>query len=270
MKGIYLCPTPIGNLEDITLRTIETLKSVDIIACEDTRVSRILLNKYEINKPLISYHKFNYKSQIPKILEDLESGKTYAFITDAGMPGISDPGSEIVKECIKFNYSVNVLPGASASLVALVLSGLNTERFTFVGFLHEKSGKRIEELETFRTYKETLIFYEAPHRISSFLKDLYEVFGDRKVSISRELTKYFEETTRDQLADIVMDIEQIKEKGEFVVVVEGYKELEPQIDIKNELILLIENGYTKKDAIKKLVKDFNLKKNEVYEISLEI
>ncbi len=192
------------------------------------------------------------------------------MITDAGMPAISDPGIELVRACIENDIIVNVLPGPSASLVALVLSGLNTERFTFIGFLPEKSTQRIKELEELKKYKETLIFYEAPHRIKKFLTDLYNVFGNRKVSISRELTKYYEETKRGDLSTLIENLEDLKEKGEFVVVVEGYTKINIEIDIKKEIKKLLEEGYSKKDAVKFLVKEYDLKKNEVYEISLEL
>lgn len=192
------------------------------------------------------------------------------MITDAGMPAISDPGIELVRACIENDISINVLPGPSASLVALVLSGLNTERFTFIGFLPEKSTQRIKELEELKEYKETLIFYEAPHRIKKFLTDLYSVFGNRKVSISRELTKYYEETKRGDLSTLIENLEDLKEKGEFVVVVEGYTKINIEIDIKKEIKKLLEEGYSKKDAVKFLVKEYDLKKNEVYEISLEL
>ena len=186
------------------------------------------------------------------------------------MPAISDPGIELVRTCIENDISINVLPGPSASLVALVLSGLNTERFTFIGFLPEKSTQRIKELEELKEYKETLIFYEAPHRIKKFLTDLYGVFGNRKVSISRELTKYYEETKRGDLSTLIENLEDLKEKGEFVVVVEGYTKVNIEIDIKKEIKKLLEEGYSKKDAVKFLVKEYDLKKNEVYEISLEL
>lgn len=270
LEGIYLLPTPIGNLSDITLRTLEVLKNVDIIACEDTRTSKILLDRYEINKPLISFHKFNYSKQIPRILDELENGKTFAFISDAGMPGISDPGSEIVKAAIDSDFKVSVLPGASASIVAVVLSGLLENRFTFIGFLDQKQSRRLKELEDLKNYPDPLVFYESPHRIDDFLRDLYEVFGDRKISISRELTKIYEETLRGDLSEFVENPDLITKKGEFVIVVSGKKEEELEIDIKELLKNEIENGATKKDAVKTISKEYDLNKNEVYRASLEI
>ncbi|MFB0972807.1 MAG: 16S rRNA (cytidine(1402)-2'-O)-methyltransferase [Neofamilia sp.] len=270
MEGIYICPTPLGNLEDITIRTLKVLKKVDLIACEDTRVSRKLLNRYNIKRNLTSYHNFNYKSKIPEFLDMLSTGKTIAIITDAGMPGISDPGYEIIKACIDSKIKVNVLPGPSAFVVALVASGLNTDRFTFIGFLPEKSSQRKKELNSIKKYKETLIFYEAPHRISDTLGDIYEIFGNRKVSICRELTKLYEEIIRDDLSHIIQNIDHITIKGEFVIVVEGYEEEIVEVDTKSELMSLISQGYTKKEAIKMVSEKFNLRKNEVYESSLEI
>lgn len=270
MEGIYICPTPLGNLEDITIRTLKVLKKVDLIACEDTRVSRKLLNRYNIKGNLTSYHKFNFKRKIPEFLDILSSGKTIGIITDAGMPGISDPGYEIIKACIESKIKVNVLPGPSAFVIALVTSGLNTDRFTFIGFLPEKSSQRKKELNKIKQYKETLIFYEAPHRIPDALKDIYEVFGNRKISICRELTKLYEEIIRDDLEKIIQDIDKITIKGEFVIIVEGYEEEIVEINIKGELMSLISQGYTKKEAVKIVSEEFNLRKNEVYEISLEL
>lgn len=270
MIKIYFCPTPIGNLEDITLRTLEVLKSVDIIACEDTRNSGKLLEKYNIKKKLISYHKFNYKKVIPNILNLIANGNTLAVITDAGMPGISDPGTELIKVCIEEKIEFNVLPGPSASILALVSSGLNTERFTFVGFLDSKEKRRKDQLKELENYKETLIFYEAPHRIKDFLLDLYEIFGNRKVAICRELTKLYEDIIRDDLENIIDNLEELTIKGEFVVVVEGKVEEKIKIDVHKELKKLVEAGNSKRDAVKILVKKYDLNKNDVYEKSLEI
>ncbi len=270
MKGLYICPTPIGNLEDITIRTLKVLKNVDLIGCEDTRVSRKLLNRYNIKNKITSYHKHNYKTKIPEFLEILKSDNSIAIITDAGTPGISDPGTEIIKACIEKEIEVTVLPGASASIVALVASGINSERFTFICFLPEKSSKRKLELNKIKEYKETLIFYEAPHRIKDMLGDLFEIFGNRKVSISRELTKLYEEIIRDDLKNIIENLDSLTTKGEFAIVVEGFSEEIVEIDIKKELSLLLEKGHSKKEAVKIISEKHNLRKNEVYEVSLEL
>ena len=174
MKNVYFCPTPIGNLEDITIRTLNVLRKVDIIACEDTRNSGILLKEYDIKKDLISYHKFNYKKKIPEILKLIDKDKKIAVITDAGMPGISDPGTELIRVCIEKDISFTVLPGPSASILGLVMSGLDTEIFTFIGFLNSKSNKRKKELEEYKNYKETLIFYESPHELKKTIKEMAE------------------------------------------------------------------------------------------------
>lgn len=270
MKGLYICPTPIGNLEDITIRAIKVLKSVDLIGCEDTRVSRKLLNRYNIKNKITSYHKHNYKSKIPELLEILKSHNSIAIISDAGTPGISDPGTEIIRACIKEGIEVTVLPGASASIVALVASGIDSERFTFIGFLPEKSSKRKLELNKIKDYKETLIFYEAPHRIKDMLGDMFEIFGNRKVSISRELTKFYEEIIRDDLKNIILNIDDITTKGEFAIVVEGFTEEAIEVDVKKELLLLLDKGYSKKEAVNILSEKHNLRKNNVYRVSLEL
>ncbi len=207
---------------------------------------------------------------IPKIVEDLKEGLEIGLITDAGMPGISDTGSELAKELINEGLEFSVLPGPSASLVGLVLSGLDTEEFIFKGFLSEKASKRQAEINNLKDYRETIILYEAPHRIKKLIVDLESILGDRKVSISRELTKYYEETIRSSLSNLVKDLDGIKEKGEFVIVIEGKKEEDIDIDISILLKDLLDQGFSKKDAVKKIVKEYNLKKNEVYEKSLEL
>lgn len=262
---IYFCPTPIGNLGDITLRTIEILKSVDIIFAEDTRVTIKLLNHYDIKAKLETYHKFNESSMSEKILEI--DDKDIAIVTDAGMPGISDPGEVLVKKLIEKDIEFRVLPGANAALTALVLSGLDTEHFTFYGFTGNKSSSRKKEFENLKDLKFTLIFYESPHRVRDFLEDMLEVFGDRKISISREITKVFEETIRGSISEILEG--EITEKGEFVIVVSGSEE-EVSYDIKALLIEEIENGLTKSKAVKEVSKKYGLSKNEVYKESLEL
>lgn len=263
---IYFCPTPIGNLKDITLRTIEILKSVDIIFAEDKRNSLKLLNHYDISTKLYSYHKFNEKSMAQKIIE-LENSNNIAIISDAGMPGISDPGYVLIEELIAHNIEFQVLPGANAALTALVLSGLETEHFLFYGFCSSKSSARKKELNELKDVKYTLIFYEAPHRIKEFLKDVYEVFGKRNISISREITKVFEETIRINTEEI-QDID-LMEKGEFVVVIEGSRGT-INYDIKSLILQEINNGNSKSKAVKVVSKKYNLPKNEVYKESLDL
>lgn len=263
---IYFCPTPIGNLGDISLRTIEILKSVDIIYAEDKRVTLKLLNHYGINKELRTYHKFNEAEMSEKIIEHLDD-KNIALVTDAGMPGISDPGSVLVKKLIGENIDFRVLPGANAALTALVLSGLDTDHFTFYGFTGNKSNSRKKEFESLIDLKFTLIFYEAPHRIKDFLQDVYEVFGERKISISREITKVFEETIRSTTSEILE--REIVEKGEFVIVLEGNNE-EKVYDIKSLLEEELKSGKKKSQAVKEVSKKYNLPKNDVYKESLDL
>ena len=187
---LYICPTPIGNLEDITLRTLRILGEVDLIACEDTRHSLRLLNHYEIKKPLTSYHEHNVRQKGPELIESLKVGKNIAIISDAGMPGISDPGQDIIRLAIEEDIDVVVLPGPTASITALVTSGLNTDKFVFEGFLSSKKRDRIKALEDISKERRTIIFYEAPHRIKESLTDMQKILGNRKVSIGRELTKH--------------------------------------------------------------------------------
>lgn len=263
---IYFCPTPIGNLGDITLRTIEILKSVDVIYAEDTRVTIKLLNHYDIKAKLETYHKFNEAQMSEKILGIVDE-IDIAIVTDAGMPGISDPGAVLARKLIEDGRDFRVLPGANAALTALVLSGLDTDHFVFYGFTASKSTQRKTELKSLKDLKFTTVFYESPHRVKDFLKDLLEVFGDRNISISREITKVFEETIRGTISDIIDS--QITEKGEFVIVVEGNNK-EVTYDIKSLLIEEIQGGLSKSKAVKEVSKKYNLPKNEVYKESLEL
>lgn len=263
---IYFCPTPIGNLGDITLRTIEILKSVDIIFAEDTRVTVKLLNHYDIKAELRTYHKFNEAEMSEKIIENIKD-KDIALVTDAGMPGISDPGAVLVKKLIEENIDFRVLPGPNAALTALVLSGLDTDHFLFYGFTANKSSARKKEFEALKDLKFTLIFYEAPHRIKDFLKDVYEVFGERKISISREITKVFEETIRSTTSEILQ--EDIREKGEFVICLEGKTE-EETYDIRELLQEELKKGMKKSQAVKEVSKKYNIPKNDVYKESLDL
>ncbi len=269
---LYICPTPIGNLEDITIRTINTLKEVDLIAAEDTRHSGVLLKHFEINKPLTSYHEHNRHSKGLELIEELKKGKNIALISDAGMPGISDPGEDLVKLCIDEEIEFTVLPGATASILALINSGLSTDKFVFEGFLPSKKNDRIKSLESIMHKDYTLIFYESPHRLLNTLIDIHEVMGNRKISISRELTKLYEETTRGNVEELIEYFKANKPRGEFVIVVEGNSEkvdVFENISIEEHLLSLIEEGYSKKDAIKKVSKDRNLPRNLIYKESLK-
>jgi 16S rRNA (cytidine1402-2'-O)-methyltransferase len=223
MSKLILIPTPIGNLDDITLRAIECIKDADLILCEDTRRSLKLMNHLEIKKPLKSFHKFNEHSTVEKIIFEIQSGIKVGLISDAGTPSISDPGYLIVKMCIDNNIDVECLPGPTALIPALAISGLPSERFTFEGFLPVKKGRstRLQELSL---EKRTMIFYESPYKLYKTLKDFYDFFGpDREISISKELTKIFENTKRGKIRDIIDTYENKKLKGEFVIVVKGLK-----------------------------------------------
>lgn len=263
---IYFCPTPIGNLEDITIRTLNVLRSVDIICCEDTRNSIKLLNNFDIKKRLIAYHKFNERQKVDELIE-LSENNDIAIISDAGMPGISDPGFILIRELIDRDIEFEVLPGSTASILALLYSGFSTEHFFFYGFLDSKRSKRLKELEDLKELKFPIIFYEAPHRILETLEDLKEVFGNREISISRELTKMFEEHIRGSIEEILA--KDLTLKGEFVIVVDGYEEEDLEIDIRVELERRVEDGMKMSQAIKEVAKEFGLKKNDVYKVSLE-
>ncbi|MBZ2175058.1 16S rRNA (cytidine(1402)-2'-O)-methyltransferase [Schnuerera sp. xch1] len=271
---LYVCPTPIGNLEDITIRALKVLEEVDLIAAEDTRHTIKLLNHYQIKKTLISYHEHNKKVKGEQLLDKLKSGKQIAIVTDAGMPGISDPGEDIIKLCIKNDIRVIVLPGATASITALVGSGLPTDRFVFEGFLSSKSKDRIKELKRLKNEERTIILYEAPHRIKALLRDMFKVFGDRKISISRELTKIYEETFRGTIHEAKERFDNEKPKGEFVLIIEGTEmereDIYQNISIKEHIKIYLDEGFTKKDAIKKVAKERNISKNLVYKESIDI
>ena len=223
MSKLILIPTPIGNLDDITLRAIECIKDADLILCEDTRRSLKLMNHLQIKKPLKSFHKFNEHSTVEKIIFEIQSGIKVGLISDAGTPSISDPGYLIVKMCIDNNIDVECLPGPTALIPALAISGLPSERFTFEGFLPVKKGRKTR-LQELSLEKRTMIFYESPYKLYKTLKDFYDFFGpDREISISKELTKIFENTKRGKIKDFLDSYENKKLKGEFVIVVKGLK-----------------------------------------------
>lgn len=261
---LYLVATPIGNLDDMTFRAVKILKSVDVIYCEDTRVSGKLLNHFEISKTLKTYHDFNKEIKSTDILRHLSNNENVALISDAGYPLISDPGYYVIREAINEGFNVVSIPGANALLSGLVVSGIAPHPFTFIGFLDHKEGRRKKQLIELMDNKETLVFYESPHRISKTITNMYEVFGERNVVIARELTKKFEEILRgttSSLKDIV-DL-----KGEMVIIVEGKAETlyNPTISILDEVNLLIEEGMSSKDAIKDVAKKRGISKNEVYQ-----
>lgn len=268
---LYICPTPIGNLEDITLRTLRILKEVDIIACEDTRHSIRLLNHYEIKKPLTSYHEHNIREKGPELIKKLIDGKNIAVISDAGMPGISDPGADIIKLAVEEDIDVIVLPGPSASITALVGSGLNTEKFVFEGFLPAKKRDRLKALENISNEKRTIILYESPHRIINFLEDILTILGDRKIAVCREITKLHEEIFRGNVTSAIKRFTEGDIKGEFVIILEGNTEVQVvEVNIEEELIRHIENGMTKKEAIKIVSEEKKIPKNIVYAESLKL
>lgn len=217
---LYIVSTPIGNLKDITFRAIEVLSNVDLIAAEDTRHTRILLQHYNIRTPATSYFDFNKEKKIPSLIKRLQEGARLALVSDAGTPGISDPAFRLVRTCIENGLRIETIPGATAFVPALVLSGLPTDRFVFEGFLPVKKGRKTR-LETLRNEPRTMVMYESPYRVVRTLRDLEATLGDRQIVVVRELTKKFEEVVRGSLTEINSDIEQLKLKGEFVLVIEG-------------------------------------------------
>lgn len=270
MKGqCYLVGTPIGNLKDITFRAIETLKNVDVIACEDTRHSLILLNHYEIKKPLISYYKQKEKEGTEKIIELLDNGKNVALISDAGMPCISDPGAILVNELNEKGYRVSIIPGPSAVTSAISLCGLEDGKFSFLGFLSDKSKENDNLLKNIKDTKTSLVIYVAPHDIKKVLTYLFARLGERKVYVVKEITKMYEGIVAGKLGQI--DIE--NPKGEYVVVVDKPPEKTmsiDEIDIKEELKTQINIGYTKKEAIKIVCEKYDFNKNQVYPFSIDL
>ena len=262
-KGkLYLIPIPIGNLEDITLRSINTLKEVDIVFAEDTRETLNLLKYYKISKKIESCHKYSEMKNKDKIISILLSGKNIGYVTDRGTPLISDPGNVIVEECIKNGISVIALPGPNALLPAINMSGLSNEKFLFYGFLNSKKSQAKKELENIKNIEYTIIFYESPFRILDTLKLIYDIFGNRKVAIVREISKLYEEVNRNELSNIIENFTPIK--GEIVLIVEGNKEKKENIDYKEEIKYFIDMGYSKRDAIKKVSEIYNISKNKIY------
>ncbi len=271
---LYICPTPIGNLEDITIRVLNVLKEVDYIACEDTRHTIKLLNHYEIKNKLISIHEHNEFAKKDEIIKDLIDGKNIALVSDAGMPGIQDPGKIIIEAAIENDLEFTVLPGACAFVTAVIGSGIVDEDFTFVGFLPRKSKERLKILEKYKTYKGELVFYESPHRIGELLKDLNKALGNREIVLAREITKKFETYKRTNIEALIEFAETTQIKGELVIVVKGNKIEEvfeyKDSDIENLIIEKLDEGMSKKDAVKYISKNSNIPKNRVYDIAMNI
>ncbi|TGE34055.1 16S rRNA (cytidine(1402)-2'-O)-methyltransferase [Desulfosporosinus sp. Sb-LF] len=272
-KGtLYVCATPIGNLGDITLRVLDTLREVDLIAAEDTRHSRKLLQHYQINTHMISYHAHNEKKKSLELVEMLKAGQAIALISDAGLPGISDPGCEVIRLCLAESIPVDVLPGPNAALTALVLSGMPTEHFSFHGFLPSTTGARRKVLEQLANLPQTQIFYEAPHRLVSTLQGMSEYFGERPAAVVRELTKLHQEVHRGTVLELKVSFELTTPRGECCII------LAPYIPVKSvggpeqwcqEVNQGISGGLSKKDAMKEVAKRYGVRKSEVYQALLD-
>ena len=261
---LYLIPTPIGNMEDITMRAINTLNLVDVIFSEDTRVTGQLLKTLNIRKTLIANHEYNEKENGAKLLTYLKENKNVGLVSDRGTPIISDPGYYLATLAIENGYNVVSLPGATALIPALTSSGIEPSPFLFYGFLNSKEGKRNRELETLKEYPYTIIFYESPHRILETLANMKQIFGSRQISISREITKKFEEVYRGNIETIIQQIKGAK--GEMVIVVSGNHEEKnyDSLSIEEHVNIYLMKGYTTKEAIKKVSHDRNIKKSDVY------
>jgi len=270
---LFLCATPIGNLEDITLRCIRILKECDYIACEDTRNTLKLLNRFEITTPMLSFHEHNKTQKGPKLIELLQNGKNISLVTDAGTPGISDPGETLVELCITHNICVTALPGACAAINALIVSGLPAKRFAFEGFLPHSKAERIKILKNLTRETRTIIFYEAPHRLQATLADMFETLGNRRVAAVKELTKKFEHINRNTISELIAQFEKTPPKGEFVLVVEGMCEEAirqdeisawQNIDLAEHIKIYTDNGFSEMEAMKKVAADRGVSKREIY------
>lgn len=279
MGKIYLVPTPIGNLGDITLRALEVLKNVDIVAAEDTRQSLKLLNHFEIKKPLISYHMHNEQGKGEELIEMAKGGKNIAVVTDAGTPGVSDPGEIVVRKAIDNGVEIEVLPGATAFTTALVYSGLSTNQFMFKGFYPREKKERIAFLENIKDRQETIILYESPYRIIDCLSSIKENLGNRRIAVCRELTKLHEQIVRGTIEEVINYFVENTPKGEFVLVLEGKTKEEIEIEKKSEwedltieehILKYMNSGESKKNAMKLVAKDRGISKSEVYKYSLDL
>ncbi|MDW7661404.1 MAG: 16S rRNA (cytidine(1402)-2'-O)-methyltransferase [Bacillota bacterium] len=276
MSGkLYLCGTPIGNLEDITFRVLETLKSCDVVYAEDTRHSIRLLNHFGISKPLHSYHDHNQEQAGNEIISKVQMGEKVALVTDAGMPGISDPGENLVVKCIESDTPFEIIPGVTAFSMALVGSGFSTGQFVFEGFLSRDKRQKRKHIERLKYERRTLLFYESPHRLKETLRLLFEGLGDRKAVVARELTKKFETFQRGNLSELMEFYDSGTIKGEIVIVLKGSEtDAEPVVDfseipIKERYESLMEGGLDNKEAMKVIAKERNMKKSDVYSLLLE-
>lgn len=275
---LYLCATPIGNLEDITYRVVRTLKEVDLIGAEDTRNSIKLLNHFNISTPMTSYHEFNKYDKAKVLVEEMLQGKNIALITDAGTPGISDPGEELVRQCFEAGVEVTSLPGAAACVTALTMSGQKTRRFVFEAFLPKDKKEKAKVLENLEKETRTIIIYEAPHRLTKTLKELERVLGDRPITICRELTKRFEEAFQTTITEAIELYQEKEPKGEYVLVIAGKPEEEleeekrkqwEEMTIKEHVNYYIEQGNDKKEAMKLTAKDRGVSKRDIYNQLIE-
>ena len=262
--SLYLIPTPIGNLDDITVRSLNTLKTVDVILCEDTRDTGLLLSHYDIKKKLVSCHEYNEDKIIENVVSMLKEGLNIGLVTDQGTPIISDPGYIVSRGVIEAGYNVISLPGATAFVPALTSSGIEPSPFLFYGFLNSKSSKQKTELKALKNLKYTIIFYESVHRMKETLKNMLEVLGDRKICVSRELSKIHEEIIRDNISNIIPLVDTMK--GEFVIVVEGNKEIVDfsELDVVEHVKMYVEDGISEMDAIKKVAKERGVAKSVIY------
>ena len=264
---LYIVATPIGNLEDITLRAIRILKEVDLIAAEDTRHTLKLLNHLEISKPMISYHRHNEQVRTDNLIKELKEGKNIALVSDAGTPGICDPGEEIIKKCIEENIKVIPIPGACAMINALITSGIETKEFTFIGFLKKKKKTRKDKLEEIKKSNKTIILYEAPHKLKNTLNDLKSIIEERTIVLARELTKIHEEYIRGSIEELIDRADNLK--GEFVIIIEKNSCNEENklnnLSLEDHYNFYKHQGLDKKDIIKKIAKDRNVNKNEIYQ-----
>ena len=272
-KGtLYVCATPIGNLGDITVRVLDTLREVDLIAAEDTRHSRRLMQHYQITTHMTSYHAHNEKKKSLELVEKLKEGQTIALISDAGLPGISDPGCEVIRLCNAENIPVDVLPGPNAALTALVLSGMPTEHFAFHGFLPSTTGERKRNLEQLVHLPQTQIFYEAPHRLVATLRGMSECFGERSAAVVRELTKLHQEVHRGTVLELKETFEQTAPRGECCILIAPYVPVKPvggPVEWCQEVKEGISRGLSKKDAMKEVAKRYGVRKPEVYQALLD-